>query len=95
MSNIKFFQNEEEQACVVELGNRTIVGQIKCDEDGALLILTELEHAQSDGESIKGINPLEDKKIYLHFNDLESIRVVMDWMQTLKAKFIDTQINGL
>jgi len=95
MSKIKFFQNEEEQACVVKFGNKKVCAIMSVELDRCMLTLAEIEHSQAEGEDVEKIPIMNDKKVYLEFNNLESINCVMIWMQDLKGKFIDKQISGL
>ena len=86
--NIVFFQNDEEQACVVKLGKKKISATI-CDCDhSCVLKLVELEHCPTENEKVADIQQINDRTVYLEFINTDSVDIFIEWLEHLKLKLI-------
>ena len=89
--NIIFFQNEEEQACVVKLGKKKISATLCSGEHICALKLVELEHSPTKNEEVADIQQLKDRTVYLEFSNAESIDTFVEWLACLKLKLIENK----
>ena len=87
--NIVFFQNEEEQACVVKLGKKKISATLCSGEHICALKLVELEHCPTKNEKVADIQQLKDRTVYLEFNNTDSIDIFIEWLADLRLKLIE------
>ena len=87
--NIVFFQNEEEQACVVKLGKKKISATLCSGEHICALKLVELEHSPTENEKVADIQQLKDRTVYLEFSNAESIDIFVEWLDNLRLKLIE------
>ena len=89
--NIVFFQNEEEQACVVKLGKKKISATLCSGEHICALKLVELEHYPTENEKVADIQQLKDRTVYLEFSNADSIDIFIEWLDNLKLKLIENK----
>lgn len=87
--NIVFFQNDEEQSCVVALGKKKISATLCIGEHNCALELVELEHSPTENEEVADIQQLNDRTVYLEFTSTDSIDIFIDWLDNLKLKFTE------
>ena len=87
--NIVFFQNDEEQSCVVSLGKKRISATLCIGEHNCALKLVELEHSPTENEEVADIQQLNDRIVYLEFSNADSIDIFIEWLDNLKLKFTD------
>lgn len=87
--NIVFFQNEEEQACVVKLGKKKISATLCSGEHICALKLVELEHCPTENEKVADIQQLKDRTVYLEFSNADSIDIFIEWLDNLRLKLIE------
>ena len=87
--NIVFFQNEEEQACVVKLGKKKISATLCIGEHICALELVELEHCPTENEKVADVQQLKDRTVYLEFSNADSIDIFIDWLDNLRLKLIE------
>ena len=87
--NIVFFQNEEEQACVVKLGKKKISATLCSGEHICALKLVELEHSPTENEKVADIQQLKDRTVYLEFSNADSIDIFVEWLDNLRLKLIE------
>ena len=79
--NIVFFQNDEEQACVVKLGKKKISATLCSGEHICALKLVELEHSPTEKEDVSDIPQIHDRTVYLDFANTESIDIFIEWLE--------------
>ena len=89
--NIVFFQNDEEQACVVTLGKKRISATLCSGEHICALKLVELEHSPTENEEVADIQQLNDRTVYLDFSNAGSIDIFIEWLDNLKLKFTENK----
>ena len=89
--NIVFFQNDEEQSCVVALGKKKIGATLCIGEHICALKLVELEHSPTENEKVADIQQLNDRTVYLEFTSTDSIDIFIDWLDNLKLKLIENK----
>ena len=92
--SIVFFQNDEEQACVVKLGKKKISATLCSGEYICALKLEELERSPTENEKVADIQQLKDRAVYLEFSNADSIDTFVEWLACLKLKFtknVDTK----
>ena len=87
--NIVFFQNGDEQSCVVTLGKKKISATLCIGEHICALELIELEHSQTENEKVADIQQLNDRAVYLEFTNTDSIDIFIEWLDNLKLKLIE------
>ena len=87
--NIVFFQNDEEQSCVVALGKKKIGATLCSGEHICALKLVELEHSPTENEKVADIQQLNDRTVYLEFSNEDSIDIFIEWLARLKLKFTE------
>ena len=87
--NIVFFQNEEEQACMVKFGKKKISATLCSGEHSCALKLVELEHSPTEKENTSDIQQLKDRTVYLDFSNADSIDAFVEWLAVLKLKFTE------
>ena len=87
--NIVFFQNDEEQSCVVALGKKKIGATLCIGERICALKLVELEHSPTENEEVADIQQLNDRTVYLEFSNTDSIDIFIEWLDNLKLKLIE------
>ena len=87
--NIVFFQNEEEQVCVVKLGKKKISATLCIGEHSCALKLVELERSQTENEKVTDIHQLKDRTVYLEFINTDSVDTFIEWLEHLKLKLIE------
>ena len=87
--NIVFFQNDEEQSCVVALGKKRIGATLCIGEHICALKLVELEHSPAENEEVADIQQLNDRTVYLEFSNTGSIDIFIEWLDNLKLKLIE------
>lgn len=95
MRKIRFCQNDDMQICSVKLGKRQVSCTLCVDKDKSVLKLLELVRPQDEKESFSAIEHLTDRVVYLVFSNTESIDIVMNWLETLKTKFMEAQNEEL
>ena len=91
--NIVFFQNEEEQACMVKCGKKKISATLCSGEHSCALKLVELEHSPTEKEDVSDIPQINDRTVYLDFVNTESIDIFIEWLENLKLKLIKNKNN--
>ena len=89
--NIVFFQNEEEQACVVKLGKKKISATLCSGEHSCALKLLELEHSPTENEKVSDIQQINDRTVYLEFINTDSVDIFIEWLEHLKLKLIENK----
>lgn len=89
--NIVFFQNDEEQACVVKLGKKKISATLCSGEHSCALKLVELEHSPTENEKVSDIPLINDRTVYLDFINTESVDVFIEWLDNLRLKLIENK----
>ena len=89
--NIVFYQNEEEQACVVKLGKKKISATLCSGEHSCALKLVELERSPTENEKVADIQQLNDRTVYLDFCNADSIDTFVEWLACLKLKFTENE----
>ena len=89
--NIVFFQNDEEQSCVVALGKKKISATLCSGEHICALKLVELEHSPTENEEVADIQQLNDRTVYLEFINTGSIDIFIEWLDNLKLKLIENK----
>ena len=89
--NIIFFQNDEEQACVIKLGKKKISATLCSGEHVCALKLVELEHCPSEDEKVADIQQINDRTVYLEFSNTDSIDTFVEWLACLKLKFTENK----
>ena len=87
--NIIFYQNDEEQACVVKLGKKKISATLCSGEHICALKLEELERSPTENEKVADIQQLKDRTVYLEFSNADSVDVFIEWIEHLKIKLIE------
>ena len=87
--NIVFFQNEEEQACVVKLGKKKISATLCSGGHICALKLVELERSSTENEKVADIQQLKDRTVYLEFSNADSIDIFIEWLDNLRLKLIE------
>ena len=87
--NIVFYQNEEEQACVVKLGKKKISATLCSGERICALKLVELEHCPTENEKVADVQQLKDRAVYLEFINTDSIDIFIEWLDNLRLKLIE------
>ena len=87
--NIVFFQNDEEQSCVVTLGKKKIGATLCIGEHICALRLVELEHSPTENEKVADIQQLNDRTVYLEFSNADSIDIFIEWLDNLKLNFTE------
>ena len=87
--NIVFFQNEEEQACVVKLGKKKISATLCSGEHSCALKLVELERSTTEKEDVSDIPQIKDRTVYLEFINTDSVDTFIEWLEHLKLKLIE------
>ena len=87
--NIVFFQNDEEQACVVKLGKKKISATLCSGEHICALKLVELEHCPTENEKVADIQQINDRTVYLEFINTDSVDIFIEWLEHLKLKLIE------
>ena len=87
--NIVFYQNEEEQACVVKLGKKKISATLCSGEHICALKLEELERSPNENEKVADIQQLKDRTVYLEFINTESVDIFIEWLDNLRLKLIE------
>ena len=87
--NIVFFQNDEEQACVVKLGKKKISATLCSGEHSCALKLVELEHSPTEKEKVADIQQINDRTVYLEFINTDSVDIFIEWLDNLRLKLIE------
>ena len=87
--NIIFYQNDEEQACVVKLGKKKISATLCSGEHSCALKLVELEHSPTENEKVADIQQINDRTVYLEFINTDSVDIFIEWLEHLKLKLIE------
>ena len=93
--NIIFFQNDEEQSCVVKLGKKKISATLCIGEHICALKLVELEHSPTENEEVADIQQLNDRIVYLEFTSTDSIDIFIEWLDNLKLNFTEKKRKEL
>ena len=89
--NIIFFQNDEEQSCVVALWKKRISATLCSGDHNCALKLVELEHSPTENEEVADIQQLNDRIVYLEFSNTDSVDIFIDWLDNLKLKFTENK----
>lgn len=87
--NIIFYQNDEEQACVIKLGKKKISATLCSGEHSCFLKLVELEHCPTENEKVADIQQINDRTVYLEFINTDSVDIFIEWLEHLKLKLIE------
>ena len=87
--NIVFFQNNEEQSCVVKLGKKKISATLCGCDHSCVLKLVELEHSPDEKEKVSDIQQINDRTVYLEFINTESVDTFIEWLAGLRLKLIE------
>ena len=84
--NIVFFQNDEEQACVVKLGKKKISATLCSGEHICALKLVELEHCPTENEKVADIQQINDRTVYLEFINTDSVDIFIELIENKNIK---------
>ena len=84
--NIIFFQNDEEQACVVKLGKKKISATLCSGEHICALKLVELEHSPTENEKVADIQQINDRTVYLEFINTDSVDIFIELIENKNIK---------
>ena len=93
--NIVFFQNDEEQSCIVKLGKKKISATLCSGEHSCALKLVELEHSPTENEKVADIQHINDRTVYLEFINTDSVYTFVEWLEHLKIKLIENKRKEL